>query len=271
MFAVFPMLFSLVLSFMNWNGIGDMQFAGFANYVRLWTTDTLFQQSLKNTAFLILFIVPFQVGMGLMMAVLIKDVFRRISRGLQLFHFLPYVTTSVAVALLFRLLFDFQFGSINFILAELGIIREHINWFGTVSGARSVVIILASWKIYGYNMILFLAGLSVIPSQLYEAATIDGAGAIQKFFRITLPMLRPVMTFVVVMGIINGFQLFDLPQIMFPLGGPSRRVLTAVMNMYSFTFESFNLGYGSAIAYSLFIVILVVSNILLRFFNRNED
>lgn len=273
-FSLFPILFSLGISFMQWDGIGEASFIGFANYVRVFTKDKFFYQSLGNTVLLLCVNTPVQISLGLITATFLKDFFKKARGPLQLVNFLPYITTPVAVGIIFQLMFNWKGGVINGLLGLAGI--EGVYWLGSAWASRAVVVFMEIWKGYGYMMIMFLSGLSTIPDELYEAARIDGAKWHQSFFKITIPLLRPIFTFVITTSIINGFKLFDEPQLLFngstqPLGGPDRAVMTVVMRFYEASFRSFEFGYGSALAYCLFIIIAIVSFFVLRFINRGVD
>ena len=181
-------------------------------------------------------------------------------------NFLPYITTPVAIGFLFSFLFDWNSGYINLALKGLGLIDEHIFWLGEKKLAPLVVIILIVWKNFGYYMVLYLAGISSISPELYEAAKIDGSSAVNTFFRITFPQLQPVTVFVIITGLIGGLQLFDEPVLLFRqavgtlLGGPGKSVLTVNWYMYDTSFGSMSQwGSGSAISFSLFIIIGIFS------------
>ena len=273
-FSLFPILFSLGISFMKWDGIGEATFAGFTNYIRVFTQDKFFYQSLGNTVILLAVNTPVQICMGLITATFLKDFFNKIRGGVQLINFLPYITTPVAVGIIFQLMFDWKSGVVNALLGLFGI--DSVYWLGNAWASRAVVVFMDVWKGYGYMMIMFLSGLATIPDELYEAARIDGAKWRHTFFKITIPMLRPIFTFVITTSVINGFKLFDEPQLLFsgtsqPIGGPDRSVMTVVMRFYETAFKNFEFGYGSAMAYCLFIIIAVVSFFLLRFINRGAD
>lgn len=274
LFGLFPILFSLVISFTSWDGIGSIAFTGFANYIRAFTRDKFVYLSLRNTVILLLINTPLLICVGLFTATLLKDFFHRSRGAFQLINFLPYITTPVAVGIIFQLMFDWKSGVVNAMLNVFGI--ESIYWLGNEWASRAVVILMEVWKGYGYMMIMFLSGLSTIPDELYEAARIDGASWIQSFRRITIPMLRPIFTFVVTTSVINGFKLFDEPQLLFsgttqPIGGPGRAVMTVVMRFYEASFVGFEYGYGSALAYCLFIIIAIASSILFKVINRGAN
>lgn len=277
-FGLFPILFSLGVSFTQWDGIGEAVFIGLENYKRVFTQDAYFYKSLWNTLILLLISTPIQIALGLLTATFLKDFFHRTRNGLQLINFLPYITTPVAVGIIFQLMFDWKSGVINAFLNLFGI--ESIYWLGHGWTARAVVIIMIIWKNYGYMMIMFLSGLSTIPDELYEAAKIDGATWWARFWKITIPLLKPIFIFVIITSVINGFKLFDEPQLLFnsvsqPIGGPDRAVMTVVMRFYEASFRNFEFGYGSALAYCLFLVIAAASLILFRLINgkskKGED
>ncbi len=275
-FSLFPILFSLFVSFTDWNGVKPMQFVGIENYIRLFTSDKIFYKSLFNVFFLMVIGITMQLAIGLFLAVALKDFFTKTRSALQLINFLPYITTPVAIGILFNLLFDWQYGTINLILQQVGLVSDPINWLGEPWNARIVLIIMLVWKYSGYFMVIILAGLSTISESLYEAAKIDGARWWDTFRRITIPMLRPIMTFLVIMSIIGGFQMFDEPRVLFqgmavPMGGPDGAALTAVMNLYDNAFQRFNFGYGATISYGLFLIIFVFSVISLRIMNRGNE
>ena len=273
-FGLFPILFSLGVSFTSWDGIGDVIFIGLANYKRVFTQDKFFYKSLWNTIILLVISTPIQIILGLLMATFLKDFFKRTRNGLQLINFLPYITTPVAVGIIFQLMFDWKSGIINALLNLFGV--ESIYWLGNAWPSRIVVILMIVWKNYGYMMIMFLSGLSSIPDELYEAARIDGAKWWGCFTKITIPLLRPIFVFVITTSVINGFKLFDEPQLLFssasqPIGGPDRAVMTVVMRFYEASFRSFEFGYGSALAYCLFIVIAGASLVLFRLVGGRKE
>lgn len=275
-FNLFPVLFSLFVSFTSWDGVNKVSFVGLKNFIRLFGSDIIFYKSLFNVFLLMIIAIPLQLGTGLFLAVALKDYFNRTRGTFQLINFLPNITTPVAIGILFQILFDWQYGTINLLLKQLGILSDPVNWLGIPWNARFVVILMLWWKYYGYFMVIILAGLSTIPETLYEAAKIDGARWRDTFFRITIPMLRPILTFLVTMSIIGGFQMFDEPQVLFqgaamPLGGPDAAALTVVMNFYDTAFQRFNFGYGASIAYGLFIIIFIFSTITLRIMNRGNE
>ncbi len=274
-FGLFPVLYSLAVSFMSWDGIGEAVFVGLDNYKRVFTQDEFFYKSLCNTGILLLISTPVQILLGLFTAVFLKDFFKnKVRNGMQLINFLPYITTPVAIGIIFQLMFDWKSGIVNAFLNVFHV--DSVYWLGNAWASRIVVILMIVWKNYGYMMIMFLSGLSSIPEELYEAARIDGAKWKDRFVRITIPLLKPIFLFVIITSVINGFKLFDEPQLLFssasqPIGGPDRAVMTVVMRYYEAAFRSFEFGYGSALAYCLFMVIAAMSLLLFRIINGKKE
>jgi ABC-type sugar transport system permease subunit len=272
-FQLFPIIFSFFVSLTKWSGAGSPKFIGLANYIRMFQ-DPVFYESIFNTLIIMLFALPFQLAIGLLLAVVLKDFTSKFRTSLQTVNFLPYLTTPVAIGLIFSLLFEWKTGAVNLVLQSLGLVDVPYYWLGEEMGSRIVIIILCIWKYFGYMMVMFLAGLSTIPEELYEAARIDGANWFYSFRRITIPMLRPIMTFVITMSIIGGWKLFDEPKLLFPeeslqpIGGPGRAVLTVVLKFYDTSFRTFDFGYGASIAYGLFLIIFIFSLITIRIMNK---
>lgn len=279
-FNFFPVLYSLVLSFTEWDGLGDMKFVGLQNYIRMFTTDPYFLMSIKNTVILMLEYIPLSIILGLLLANVLSSALVKGRRLFQVVNYFPYIITPVAIGLIFFILFDWSSGMINKVLLHAGLIETAINWLGSATYARIVVGIMLVWKNFGYCMMLYLAGIGAISPDLYEAARIDGANSAQTFRHITLPLLQPITLFVTTTSIINGFQLFDEIKVLFggvtvgmaTIGGPERSVLTAVWNLYDtafgFTGGTQRMGYGSAVAYGLFLFIALVSVINFAVTNR---
>ena len=266
-FSAFPFMFSFAVSFTDWNGVKTPHFVGLANYIRIFTMDTMAQKSFVNTFIFLIIAIPIQVFLGLLIAVILKDFINgsKVRGILQLVNFLPYLTSSVAIGLIFQFLFDWDFGTVNQVLTKLGVSFNHIYWFGMKWSSRFVVVLVIVWRNFGYSMIMLSAGLATISNDLYEAAQLDGANWVQSQVRITLPLLKPILGFVCIISLINGFQLFDEPYMLFasqagqPYGGTGNSVLTVMMTMFQASFRNFQMGYGAAVAYALFIVIFIFS------------
>ena len=273
--GLIPIIFSFYVSLTSWDGISGKTFVGLANYKYLFNPDSYFFQSIGNTLFFILLTLPLQIVFGLALASLLYSRFVKWKAFFQLINFLPYIVTPVAVGLMFNLLFDWQAGFVNKVLIHFGIIDEGIYWLGDPVYARMVIILMLFWKGFGYTMIFFLAGLANIPKDLNEAAQVDGASGFRNFWSITLPLLKPVMTFIVITGIIGGFQLLEEPMLLLGgsgmgsssavIGGPDRCCLTTVWNMYDTAYGSTTrYGLGAAIAYGLCVIIAIFSFIGVR-------
>ena len=204
-----------MISLTQWDGFTEPVFVGLSNFVNIFTDDPYFLKSIGNTLLFMLFNAPFVLIGGLILATMLNSKLIRGRNVFQLATFLPYLTIPVAIGVLFMLLFDWNSGLINRIFVSLGIFQEPVNFLGLPGPARFVVIMMINWKYIGYHAVLFSAGITSIPVELYESAEVDGASAFVKFRKITIPMLRPIIEFLLIMNIINGFQLFDEVKVLF--------------------------------------------------------
>lgn len=274
MFNLFPVVYTFFVSLFDWSIGQEKVFIGFENYFNV-IKDPNFLRSVTNTVYIMLISFPIAIFLGLVVAVFLSE----LTRGRLLFQtltFLPYITTAVAVGLVFSFLFDWKTGIVNRLLELVGI--DGINWLGDAKYAPLVVAFMIVWKYTGYYMVLYLAGITAIPTEMYEAARVDGAGKIATFFQITLPQLKNTTTFIVITGLIVGLQLFDEPNMLFSLaahdaavGGPDRSALTIVWNFFDVSFQSSSrLGYGSAVAISLFALILALSLVGIHFQMKDD-
>jgi multiple sugar transport system permease protein/cellobiose transport system permease protein len=277
LFSLFPILFTLYISLTDWSLSGSPQWIGFGNYAEA-LQDSRFYDALLNTVIFMIMIIPPQIIIALFISVLLTSGRVPFVGAFRLVNFLPYITTSVAVGLIFGILFDWNFGSINSLLASLGVTQENINWLGQPWPSRFVVALVTVWKYFGYTAVMFLVGITGISRQLYEAADLDGASKMQQFRYVTLPMLRPVMVFVILTTMIGCFQIFDEPYMLFTgmgasvVGGPEGVALTGTWLIYDNVFGSLSrFGYGSSIAYMLFLFICLVSFVTFRLMNKGED
>jgi ABC-type sugar transport system permease subunit len=281
-FNLYPVIYSLALSFYDWNGIGRKTFVGFQNYIRLFTTDPYFLKSIGNTLIFLAASLPVMIGVGLVIATMLTKKGLKGARFFQTAQFLPYIVAPVSVAMIFMLLFDWSTGMVNQILLKIGILNEGLNWLGDPKRARFVVILLIIWCQQGYIVTLFLAGMTNISPDLLEAAEVDGANYFQKLTKIIIPLLKNIILFVVITGTIGGLQLFDAPQMLFnsgmttgSVGGPGRSCLTAVWYLIDTSFGRSTglpaMGYGAAISYSLFMIIAVISYVNYSFINRRKE
>ena len=252
-FAVFllvPMVMSAGLSLYDWELLRPPVFIGLDNYYDL-VRDPLFKTVLFNTAYYAFGLVPLNIVVSLGLALWLNTKLRGLT-FYRLAFFLPVVTVTVAVSLIWKWMYEPRVGIINSTLALVGITGP--TWLGDPAWAMPALIILGLWKGFGYNMVLFLAGLQGIPPTLYEAAMIDGASAWQRFWKITLPLLSPAMFLAVILTVISSFQIFDQAFIM-TAGGPSNATNTIVLYIFQNGFQFFKMGYASAIAWALFAVI----------------
>ncbi len=268
-FFVLPVVASLLLSLTDFDlyAIADRsnaRFVGLDNYVRLMKTP-LFWTALQNTFYFALIGGPLTVLVALGAALLINSRLVRFQSFFRTIYFVPFVTTLVAVAIVWRYLYHPEYGLLNYALGAFGI--EPIDWLGNPRWAMPAIILLAVWKNFGYNMLIFIAGLQSIPGELYEAANLDGASAPRRFWHITLPMLGPTLLFVAVVTMIGFFQLFAEPYVM-TQGGPLKSTTSLVLFMYEEGFRWWRMGFAAAIAFVLFLIILAATMLQLKLQRR---
>jgi multiple sugar transport system permease protein len=258
-FFIFPILFSFYVSFHNWVIGRPLRFTFLANYQYL-IADPTFWVSMRNTAAYILMFVPSVALLALLVAIGLNTRirFRNFFRAL---YFLPVTSSIIIVAVIWRYIYEGDFGVANYLLSLVGVPRQ--QFLGNPSLALPSIAVMAVWQLTGYYMVIYLAGLQSIPPELYQAAKVDGASPLQIVRWITLPLLRPMILLVVVMATISASQLFDAVYVM-TFGGPGHATTSAVWYMYVTGFESFNLGLASAIGTVLFLVTFVISFLELR-------
>ncbi len=257
-FFFIPVIAAFIISFTDFDiytlgNFSTLRLIGFDNYVKLFSDD-LFWTALGNTFYFVVVAGPLSIAVSLTAALLLNSKLVKFKSLFRLAYFLPVVTTLVAVAIVWRFIYHPNFGILNFFLGLIGI--NPIDWLGDPDWAMPSIILLAVWKNFGYNMIIFIAGLQNIPEELYEAADIEGANAFQKFKHITLPMLAPTTIFVSIITMIGYFQLFAEPYVM-TQGGPLNKTLSIVQYMYQEGFRWWNMGYSASIAFVLFIIIFI--------------
>jgi ABC-type sugar transport system permease subunit len=266
-FLLYPVVSALFLSFYQATGVGARRFIGIGNYVSL-VQDPRYLHALLNTteyalgSILILSPLALLIALAVRSFIVPSDNARSMYR---LAYFMPQLTSFVVIALMFALVFDKDYGLLNNFLAGFGLPK--IGWLRETSLAMPSVIMVSIWTFVGINSLYFLAGLQNIPAEVNEAAAIDGAGRLQNFWYVTLPMLRPTLLFVIIQATIFSYQVFDLPYLLTG-GGPSDASLTVVIYLYQAGFQQFKLGYAAAIGYSLGIISIVLSLIQLRVFRR---
>lgn len=262
-FSIGPMLGTIWVSFREWNLIRASEFTGWANYVELWGDDD-FRRALANTLYYLVGYLPLVLVGGLALALLVNSKLR----GVAIFraiYFLPVVTSWVVVALLWKWLLNPTDGLVNWSLGLIGV--DGPGWWTSRQWAMPSVILASAWKDLGFVMIILLAGLQSIDETLYEAARIDGAGAWRQLRSITLPMLTPSLFFVVVISLINGFQVFDQVWVMTE-GGPAGSSTVVVEQIVKNTFSYGRAGYASAQSVILFLIIMLVTLVQMRFQKR---
>ncbi len=251
-FIVIPVFFSFYLSFCEWDLLSEIKFVAFKNYLELFS-GAQFGLILKNT-----FVFAFSTAIiAIIIPLILAAALNNKIRGSEFFktaYFLPFITPMIVVAIVWEWIFDPNFGFLNYLL------KANINWLYDTKTAMIALIIVSSWKLIGYNMVILLSGFSGINQNVYEAAKIDGSGILNTFFRITLPLLSPTIFFVLVITTISSFQVFDLIYLM-TQGGPLDSTNVLVYWVYKNAFEFFNIGQASAGAYILFLIILLLTAI----------
>ena len=252
-FMALPIIMGLVISFTDYNGFSQFNLVGLKNNLDMFY-DEYFTVSQKNNLVYTLVTVPGTIVFALLLAVGVNKGIKGSSLFKTMF-FLPNISSMVAVGIVWAMIFNPTQGPLNQVLMALGVANPP-QWLSATKTALGSVMVVAIWKQAGYYMIIILAGLQSIPSQLYEAASIDGANSVEKFFKITLPMLSPTMFMVTILSIINSFQVFDLVNIM-TQGGPGRSTNVLVYRIYQEGFQKLQFGYASAMAYFLFIIMVI--------------
>lgn len=257
-FGLYPMVSTILLGFQKWDGFSPRQFVGLQNFAFL-IEDSTFWLALKNTIVLFFMSTVPTLAIALVLAVMLNSAVR-FSGVYRIAYFIPNITSLVAAAIFFAAVFSTNFGLINSGLRALGLPSQ--DWLGQPWGIKIAISTMIVWQWAGYNTIIYLAGLQSIPKEQYEAATMDGAGAVRTFFSITLPQLRPVVLFTVVTSTIGGLQTFTEPQVMVGnSGGVGQSGMTIVMYFYSQAFLNNDYGYAAAIALSIFMLVLLFTAI----------
>lgn len=270
LFGAFPILYAFYLSFQQWDGLNRMRFIGLQNY-KLLFNDPLFWKAAYNTIFIgivahvpmLLFalFIAFIINSGL---VRFKEVFRTV-------YFLPVITSSVAISIVFLSIYGVRAGLANYVLTSIGL--PPIDWWGGFGQwVKPAIIIMFVWKWVGWNMVIYLAGLQSIPGELYEAGAIDGASMPQIFFRITLPLMKQIILFSLILSTIGALTIFDEPYMLVgTVGGTDYAGLTLMVYLYREAFEHVRFGYASAIAYMISAFIVIVAVINMKIFGRDNQ
>lgn len=259
MFTLYPMIGALWTSLHSWNLLSPMQWVGFDNYIKL-AQDPATHRAFLNTLYYLVGYLPLVYFGGLALALALNSRIpaRNLLRGV---YFLPVVTSWIVVALVWRWLLNPDIGIVNFALGLVGI--DGPGWWTDPAWAMPSIIIASAWKDLGFVMIILLAGLQAIPADLYEAARVDGAGPWRRLVSVTMPMLSPSTFFVIVISLINGFQVFDQVYAMTG-GGPAGASTVVVQQIYDLTFRYGRAGEASALSWMLFLLVLVVTIVQIR-------
>jgi multiple sugar transport system permease protein len=264
LFSAGAVVASFFISFTQWDVVSPPQWIGLDNYTGLWHSD-LFWEVVRNTFYFISLSVPLSVSCSLALALAVNTQLK----GIALFrtaYFLPVVSSMIAVALVWSWIFNPEYGLLNYLL-QLFFGIKGPAWLDSTSWALPAMVIVTVWKGLGYSMVIFLAGLQSIPLDLHHAATMDGAGIWRRFWKITLPMLSPTTFFVLVITLINSFQVFEQTYVL-TKGGPADSTLTMSYFIYQNAFQFFQMGKAAALSYVLFAVIFMVTLMQFRIQKR---
>jgi multiple sugar transport system permease protein len=251
LFTIYPMLASFYFSFTRYDVLRPPKFIGFENYIELFTGDDLFRTAMYNTVWFVLVAVPIGLVAAFLLAVLLNQNLRGKSVYRTIF-FIPSITPAVASVMVWLWIYNTQYGLINGILIGLGL--EAIPWLSSPALAKPSLVVIQVWA-QGTAIIIFLAALQDVPRTLYEAARVDGANALQRFWHVTVPMTTPAMLYVLLTGLIGTFQAFIWPWLL-TRGGPNNATLLFSVYLYRSAFEHFKMGYASAQGWLLFILVI---------------
>lgn len=260
LFHLYPLLWAMSLSFNRWSGFGPMTFVGLANYSAVIADDAV-QKAFVNTLIFAVALVPTGVLLSLALAVALNIRDLKGKGVLRTIYFLPFITSTVIVSIVFEMLFDNTYGWLNDLLRAIQL--APVPWFASVGWARLMIIVLATWQGLGYNILIMLGGLQGIEREVYEAAAIDGAGRWHTFWNVTAPLMRPVMLFVTVIGTIGILNMFTQPYLL-TSGGPENGTLTVTLRLYQLAFADTLYGNGAALGVLLGLLIVAVTMIQLR-------
>jgi len=265
-FGLFPLFYSLILSFTNWHGIGKLEFIGLSNYVFL-LSNASFWQSIWNSTYLWLIIVPIQTFFAVLVAFLLSLPKLRFRNFFRTTYLISYLVPLVAIAQVWKVLFDYEFGGINFAIKMLGI--PAIGWLTTEAWAKPTLALLVFWKSSGFAILIMLAAIQSISREIYEAAELDGATGFQQFRFVTVPLMRRAIAFYVVIATLAVMQMFAEPYVL-TQGGPYSSTTTAGYQLNQYM-KYLDLGTGSANSFLLTILVMVVSLLMLRFLQVSDQ
>lgn len=267
---LYPIIYTMCLSFTKPLNMFENVFSGLDNYKRL-LTNPIFYKSLVSTFWIwICNFIP-QIVIAIFLAVVLTSYKMKGREFLRTVYFLPNLVTAASVGVLFSLLLGWRSGALNHILLSLNIIQEPVRWGIMPRFMQGVVSFIQWWQWFGYTIIIFMAGLNAINGDLYEAAFIDGASRKQAFFKVTLPLLRPTMLYMMVTSLIGGMQIFDIPKVLTGgRGQPDGALNTMVLYLYNQAFQNFNVGYAASIAWIIFFIILISSILWFKVLRRDD-
>lgn len=269
-FSIFTfgsIIYSLYLSLTDYDLMTKPKFIGLENYIRAFTKDESFYKFFGNTLYFVVLLVPIVLAISLFLALLINKKAGKITKAYRVALFLPSITSTIAVSMVWLWIFNPDMGLINNMLTAIGFNNPPM-WLNSPDTSKMALVIMRVWQMSGYYMIMFLAGLQTISESLYESAQVDGANKIQSFFKITLPMLSNTTFVVIILLVIEAFNMFESIFIM-TNGGPLGSTSTIMYYIYEQGFGNYNMGYASAIAWIFFVVIMIITLIQYRF--RNEQ
>uniref|UniRef100_S0DFU6 Putative ATPbinding transport protein n=1 Tax=termite gut metagenome TaxID=433724 RepID=S0DFU6_9ZZZZ len=265
----FPILSSVVMSFFKWDVGGMQKFLGITNYSKLFTTDNIFQQSIWHVLYSALLCLVAQAPLSILLAYLLTRI-KRLRNFFKVVFFVPNMVSSAAIGILWIFIYNPQFGLLNSALGGIGLGGLARAWLGDPATALTAVILATCWQFIGYHMIIYLAAMQNISESINEAAEIDGASAWQSFWRITMPLLAPILKIDFVLIVTGSLRIFDVVYVM-TTGGPNHASEMIATHMYTRTFKGMEFGYGSAMSVLLIIMCLLITGVLNLAFRRVES
>ena len=275
-FTIYPIVYVLRWSFFDYDGFTNAKFIGIENFVRLFTRDANFWSSIANTAIITLGKMAFEIPLALVVAVFINAK-TKINSFFRTFFFMPTIVSMAIVGLIFSILFASYNGIVNTLIMNMGITAERINWFGDKWLAIAVIIFATVWSHFGINMVFFLMGLQSIPKELYECADIDGANRVQQFFRVTIPMLKPIMQIILMLALVEGMKMSELVLVL-TNGQPGGQTEVVMTYIYKYFFPTDSMaggliqyGYASSLAVVTAIIIGFVTLLYLKLSKNMSD
>lgn len=265
-FVFAPIVYAFYISLHNWTGLSDMEFIGLGNYLKMFN-DRTFRKSLAVTIKYALMYVPSVFVLALLLANLLSALHKRVQSFFRTLFFLPYAISTVIAGILWTFIYNPLQGFLNQILVWAG--GEKQKFLASTTQALPSVVVVSVWLVLGYNTILFLSAIKDVPRDYYESASLDGAGAVKKFFYITLPMIKETSIFVAITCTIASFQAFDQINVMTE-GGPANATTTSVLYIYKKAFEVYEMGYASAMAFVLFVLIMILTILQMLLTKKRE-